>query len=283
MKVVLWGIRGSLASPGVETARYGGNTSCVEVRGDRDTVLVLDAGTGIRRCGAAMPPSVRRVNLLLTHLHMDHIQGLGFFDPLYDPDVDVHVWGPASPTMSLRARLMRYLSPPLFPVHLREMQRLTLHEVPRGVFQVEEFEVIAGLVCHPGATMAYRIASPAGTVAYFPDHEPALGHPTFPGPRDWTSGHALARDVDLLIHDAQYSPAEYPSHVGWGHSSTEHTLAFAQLAGVKHLVTFHHDPSHTDDDVDRLTAEAVAAAHPTFRVTAGAEGDVFELPPARAA
>ncbi len=278
MKVTLWGIRGSLASPGAETARYGGNTSCVEVRGDRGTVLVLDAGTGIRRLGAALPPSVRRVNLLLTHLHMDHIQGLGFFDPLYDPDVEVHVWGPASPTMSLRARLMRYLSPPLFPVHLREMQRVTLHEIPRGDFAVEEFQVTAALVCHPGATLAYRIASPTATLAYFPDHEPALGTTTFPLAPDWTSGHAVAHDADLLIHDAQYTPAEYPQHVGWGHSSTAHTLAFAALANAKHLVTFHHDPSHTDEDIDRLTAEAVAAARPAFRVTAGAEGATFALP-----
>jgi phosphoribosyl 1,2-cyclic phosphodiesterase len=277
MKVTLWGIRGSLASPGAETARYGGNTSCVEVQGERGTIVVLDAGTGIRRLGAALPRSVRRVNLLLTHLHMDHIQGLGFFDPLYDPDVDVHVWGPASPTMSLRARLMRYLSPPLFPLHLREMQRLTLHEVPRGEFDVEEFRVTAGLVCHPGPTIAYRLRDAGGTMAYFPDHEPALGHDGFPPAGDWTSGHAIARDVDLLIHDAQYTPAEYPEHVGWGHSSTAHTLAFAALARTRHLVTFHHDPSHTDDDIDRLTAEAIAAARPAFRVTAGAEGDVFEV------
>ena len=154
MRVTLWGIRGSLASPGAETARYGGNTSCVEIRGAGGAVLVLDAGTGIRRCGTALPPTVRRVNLLLTHLHMDHIQGLGFFQPLFDPDVEVHIWGPPSTTLSLRARLMRYLSPPLFPVHLREMQRLVLHEVPSGEFEVEEFHVTSQLVCHPGPTVA---------------------------------------------------------------------------------------------------------------------------------
>jgi phosphoribosyl 1,2-cyclic phosphodiesterase len=278
VRVTLWGIRGSLASPGADTARYGGNTSCAEIRGSHGSVLVLDAGTGIRRCGMALPPGVRRVNLLLTHLHMDHIQGLGFFGPLFDPDVEVHIWGPPSTTLSLRARLMRYLSPPLFPVHLREMQRLVLHEVPCGEFDVEEFHVATNLVCHPGPTVACRITTPEGTVAFFPDHEPALGVPRFPLRPEWTSGWEIARDADLLIHDAQYTLGEYPEHVGWGHSAIDHALAFATLAGVKHLVTFHHDPSHTDDDIDRITAAAVAAARPTCRVTAGAEGAVFELP-----
>jgi len=121
MQVTLWGTRGSLATPGPEMARYGGNTSCVGVVGREGTVLVLDAGTGIRRLAATIPESLRRVDILLTHLHMDHIQGLGFFAPLYRPDVEVHIWGPGSATLRLQARLMRYLSPPLFPVSLSEL------------------------------------------------------------------------------------------------------------------------------------------------------------------
>src|SRR4051812_17969573 len=121
MKVTLWGTRGSLPTPGMETSRYGGNTSCVEVRGSDGTVLVLDAGTGIRRLGGLLMNEVKRVDLLLTHLHMDHIQGLGFFAPLHNPDADVHIWGPASTTLSLGVRLARYLSPPLFPIRLNEL------------------------------------------------------------------------------------------------------------------------------------------------------------------
>src|SRR5882724_473073 len=136
MHVMLWGTRGSVAAPGPETARYGGNTSCVEVRGSDGTVLVLDAGTGIRRLGPSLV-SLKRLDLLLTHLHMDHIQGLGFFSPLYDSGVEVHIWGPASTTADLRTRLMRYLSPPLFPVHLRDLPcQLSLHEVPCGEVEV---------------------------------------------------------------------------------------------------------------------------------------------------
>jgi len=136
---------------------------------------------------------------------------------------------------------MRYLSPPLFPVHLREMQRLVLHECRRrvrrrGVPRGDQPRLSSG------PTVACRITTPDGTLAFFPDHEVALGVPRFPATPEWTSGWTIARGADLLIHDAQYTAAEYPEHVGWGHSAIDHTLAFATLAGVKHLVTFHHGP-----------------------------------------
>ena len=139
MRVTLFGTRGSLATPGVETSRYGGNTSAVEVRGNSGAVLVLDAGTGIRQLGAQLPSETSRIDILLTHLHMDHIQGLGFFGPLYNPQVDVHIWGPASSTLSLAGRLSRYLSPPLFPVHLRDLPRVTCHHVPCPAFEIGPF------------------------------------------------------------------------------------------------------------------------------------------------
>jgi phosphoribosyl 1,2-cyclic phosphodiesterase len=280
MQVTLWGTRGSLAAPGPETARYGGNTSCVGVRGREGTVLVLDAGTGIRRLGATLGASVRRVDVLLTHLHMDHIQGLGFFAPLYRPDVEISIWGPASSRLSLRERLMRYLSPPLFPVSLRELPcNITLHEVPCGDVDIGEFRVSSALVCHPGPTVGYRIADARGTVlTYLPDHEPALGASAFPSlPRAWTSGGSLAAESDLLIHDSQYDAHQYLRHVGWGHSSLRHMLDFGTLSEVKHLIPFHHDPGHTDDDLDRLMGEAIADAKPGYRVTPGQEGATFEL------
>ncbi len=280
MRITLWGTRGSLATPGPETARYGGNTSCVSVCGGAGTVLVLDAGTGIRRFGATIDTSVRRLDLLLTHLHMDHIQGLGFFAPLYRADVEVHIWGPASSGLSLRERLMRYLSPPLFPVSLRELPcGITLHEVPCGDVDIGEFRVSSALVCHPGPTVGYRIADAHGRVlTYLPDHEPALGALTFPSlPRAWTSGGGLAAESDLLIHDSQYGTREYLDHVGWGHSSLEQALDFATLAEVKHLVPFHHDPGRTDAELDRLMAEATAEAPRAYRITPAREGATFEI------
>jgi len=280
MVLTLWGTRGSLATPGPATARYGGNTSCVGVRGDDGTVLVLDAGTGIRGLGKTVDASVRRVNILLTHLHMDHIQGLGFFAPLFREDLEVRIFGPVSSHAGLRERLMRYLSPPLFPVSLRELPcTITLHEVPCGEFDIGEFRVTSALVCHPGPTVGYRIADGNGKVlTYLPDHEPALGASTFPSlPREWTSGGSLAAEADLLIHDSQYRADEYQRHVGWGHSSLTQALDFAALVDARHFVSFHHDPGHTDADIDRQMEEALAEAKPAFRVTAGLEGSSFAL------
>ena len=280
MDVKLWGTRGSLATPGPEMVRYGGNTSCVGITGRNGGVLVLDAGTGIRRLGASLASSVARVDILLTHLHMDHVQGLGFFAPLYRPGFEVHIWGPASATMSLKERLMRYLSPPLFPVHLSELPcRLTFHTVPCTDVDIGEFRVSAEMICHPGQTVGYRIQSALGAVlTYIPDHEPALGSISFPSlSREWTSGASLAVDADLLIHDSQYSSIEYPSHIGWGHSSLTQALNFGSLCAVKKFVSFHHDPNHTDIALDLLTSEAIAEARPSFEVIGGLEGSVFTL------
>ena len=277
MKVTLWGTRGSLASPGPDTARYGGNTSCVEVLGDDGTVLILDAGTGLRGLGLSLPRSLRRVNLLLTHLHMDHIQGLGFFGALRNPEMEVHIWGPASTTLDLRSRLTRYLSPPLFPVHLRDLASiLFFHEVPQDDFDIGEFHISTALVCHPDPTVGYRIESPHAILTYLPDHEPALGAKKFPLSAEWTSGYKLAAGSDILIHDAQFTEDEYETRVGWGHSSVPHAFEFAALAGVKSFIPFHHDPSHTDDVLDHIINNSIDLVKPGFAVMPGVEGAIFE-------
>lgn len=271
MKVRLWGTRGSLASPGPATVRYGGNTACVEVRSADGGLVVLDAGTGIRVLGESVEPDVRRLDLLLTHLHMDHIQGLGFFDPLHRPDLEVHIWGPPSTTLDLRTRLTRYLSPPLFPVRLRDMgAQIAFHDVPAAPFRIGPLEVRGALITHPGATVGYRITEDGSSLAYLPDHEPALGARVFPGDPDWTSGHDLAAGVDVLIHDSQYTADEYLEHVGWGHSSIPQTLAFARSAQVHRLVTFHHDPDRSDAELDRILAGA--GDEEPFELIGGAEG-----------
>ncbi len=278
MRVKLWGTRGSLASPGLATARYGGNTACVEVRGSGGSLLVLDAGTGIRGLGESIGGEMQRVDLLLTHLHMDHIQGLGFFGPLYTDGREVHIWGPASTTMHLRERLARYLSPPLFPVRLRDLPcALHLHDVPLHSFRIGEFRVRASPVCHPDPTVGYRISDNGATVTYLPDHEPALGARRWPDESHWISGFGLARRADLLIHDAQYTEDEYSTHVGWGHSSLAQVIGFAAAAAVKRLVTFHHDPSHDDAMLDGLVDELRASGETGFEVEGGMEGAVWEV------
>ena len=278
MRFKLWGTRGSLAAAGPDTVRYGGNTSCVEVRATDGSVLVLDAGTGIRRLGAALRGDARRVDVLLTHLHMDHIQGLGFFAPFFEQGREVHLWGPPSTTQALRERLTRYLSPPLFPVRLRELPcRLGLHDVPLEPFEIGAFRVSAALVCHPGPTVGYRVGADGVRLAYLPDHEPALGLGRVPTTPDWVSGFALAAEVDVLIHDAQYSASEYVDHVGWGHSALSDTLAFASATGVRRLVTFHHDPGHDDDTLGRLLDEARGTVEYPFAIVPGTEGLSLDL------
>ena len=276
MRVTLWGTRGSLATEGPDTVRYGGNTSCVEVRGADGTILVLDAGTGIRRLGSTLM-STARIDVLLTHLHMDHIQGLGFFSPLYVPGREVHIWGPPSTTLDLRARLTRYFSPPLFPVRIRDLPcHLTLHDVPSEPFEIGGFKILADLVCHPGPTVGYRITEDRASLAYLPDHEPALGVHRFPEQPDWTSGFALAVGVDLLIHDTQYTGAEYRDRIGWGHSAIPHALAFARVTRARRLITFHHDPAHDDATLDRIFERARRSDLP-FQLIPGLEEVAFEL------
>jgi phosphoribosyl 1,2-cyclic phosphodiesterase len=278
VKVAFWGTRGSLAAPGPDTVKYGGNTVCVEVRVANDHVLVLDAGSGIRRLGATLGPETRRVDLLLTHLHMDHIVGLGFFDALYVPGLEVHIWGPASTTQDLGARLTRYLSPPLFPVRVRDLDcRLTLHDVPLGSFRIEEFHIDSALVCHPGPTVGYRIGHDGQVLTYLTDHEPALATDPFPGASSWTSGFDLAHRADLLVHDAQFDDNQYVARRGWGHSSIGHALEFAAMTEARHLVAFHHDPTHDDAVLDGFYERARQAGFP-FEFTVAHEGLVLELP-----
>ena len=278
MKVNLWGTRGSLASPGPDTVRYGGNTSCVSIEGSDGSWLVLDAGTGIRKLGQSLPSDLKRVDILLTHLHMDHLQGLPFFAPIRNPNIETHIWGPASTMMSLKSRLQRYVSPPLFPVSVRDLSpTLHFHELSFDMFDVGEFCIISQLVIHPNPTVGYRIKFKDKTVTYLPDHEPMLGAPTFPRSPEWTSGFALAKGADLLIHDTQYTLHEYQTRIGFGHSNMVQAFEFATLADVKRFVPFHHDPAHSDDQLDQMIAEAVQEVSPGFEVTPGLEGAIINL------
>jgi ribonuclease BN (tRNA processing enzyme) len=277
VKVRFWGTRGSLPSPRPGTARYGGNTSCVEVRTVDGSVIVLDAGSGIHRL-SDFGGDVGRVDVLLSHLHMDHILGLGFFGALFQAEMEVHIWGPPSATLDLRARLSRYLSPPLFPVRLADLPcKLVLHDAPRGTFDLPGATVTADLVCHPGPTLGYRIAADGATLAYVPDHEPALGDSDFLAVVEWTSGFPLMAGVDVLIHDAQYTDEEYSAHVGWGHSTIRQALALAEAAGVGTLAAFHHDPGHNDSQLDRLYAAAAEERDWSFELAPAREGAALTL------
>ena len=220
---------------------------------------------------------IRRIDLLLTHLHLDHIQGLGFFSALFDPSCDIHIWGPASETISLRSRLSRYLSPPLFPVLIRDLPcKLTLHEIENSSFEIGPFNIESRFVIHPSPTVGYRITGERSVFTYIPDHEPALGTLEIRA-KKWISGIDLALNADLLLHDAQYSAQEYKKKIGWGHSSMDDAVKFASLAEVKRLLLAHHDPSHTDKQLNEIFADLKSRCNYLFDYELAAEGMKIEL------
>jgi phosphoribosyl 1,2-cyclic phosphodiesterase len=281
MRVRLWGVRGSIPVPGSQSAGFGGNTSCVQVTGGDGTELILDAGTGIRELGAAMAGSDGRLHVLLTHLHLDHIQGLMFFAPLFDREVEATVWGPPGAGRTLRERLARYISNPLSPIEIRELPaRVTFEDAPSSSWRIGDIELRASLVSHRGPTLGYRLTEAGTSVCYLPDHEPGLGQDIATDKATWISGYGLARDTSLLIHDCQYSETEYQAHRGWGHSSLPDALTFARRCRSRHLLLFHHDPWHDDARLEALGADAVdrwARLGGEGRVEMAREGRVIEL------
>ena len=259
LRLKIWGCRGSIATPGSQTTKYGGNTSCVEVVLQGDTALVLDAGTGIRPLGLELARrGTQHVHLFLTHLHVDHLEGLRFFAPLWNPQVTVEIWGPRSPVLSLRDRILRSFSPPLFPIDFRDIPaRLSFHDLPAEPCEVAGVTVASDLVLHPGPTLGFRLERAGSTAAYLPDHEPVLAG--IDGvPLDWLSAGALARNADVLLHDAQYDEDEYSARIGWGHSSVADAVSYCDAVGADRLVLFHHEPEHSDNALEQLEQQARA-------------------------
>ena len=259
MRLKVWGARGSVPAPGPETMRYGGNTSCVQVTLSDGTLVVLDAGTGIRPLGVGLPHTDQPMHILLTHLHLDHIQGLMFFAPAFRPESEIVIWGPAAAEAPLRDRIARYISAPLTPVEVRELPcHVSFREADPSEWRIGPATIRAESVSHRGPTLGYRIEEDGASVCYVPDHEPALGAPLDTLEDEWVSGLELARGVDVLLHDAQYTDAEYPEHLGWGHSSVSDALTFGRRADAGKLLLFHHDPLHTDDFLDSVAGDACA-------------------------
>jgi phosphoribosyl 1,2-cyclic phosphodiesterase len=264
--VTFWGTRGSIPTPGPHTARYGGNTPCVAVEGSRGQLVILDAGTGIRGLGVelvAKQNGAVRVEILLSHAHWDHIQGLPHFKPFFAPGNRVRIWGTRQGTASLEAILRQQMDPAVFPVPLDALSaELTVQQVEAGDFALGEFRVQAMKLRHPGTTLAFRLTPSQGgaSLAYVTDNELGPGG-HYDVPTSWRRDFVTFLDgVDLLIHDAMYTPAELEEHRGWGHSTYEEAVTLAQDAAAKRLVLFHHEPEHGDEAMDGLLKAARAYA-----------------------
>jgi diguanylate cyclase (GGDEF)-like protein len=278
--VRFWGTRGSIASPGEHTTRYGGNTSCVEVRAPDGTVIVLDCGTGARELGLHLVrtlPSPMRLHLFIGHTHWDHIQGFPFFVPAFLPGCELNVYAPLGFQQSLEEAMAGQMEYSYFPVKLRDLRsRIHFTELEEGFFRVGDVLVETQYLNHTAPTIAYRMSSAGATVAYVTDHEPfwksddgILHHPG-------DQRHiAFMRGADLVIHDAQYTHEEYANRLGWGHSTVEYATDVALAAGVKRLALFHHDPGHDDVAMERLETDArtrVKACGGVLDVFAAREG-----------
>ena len=283
MQIRFWGTRGSIPSPGSATVRYGGNTPCVELRTASDWLVILDAGTGMRELGRSLLQRANgagiRGDIFLTHAHWDHIQGIPFFAPIFQPGNHFTIWGSKTLETSIDRVVRDQMSPVVFPVTFEELAAtIDFCEIADERRKGNGFEVAAFPVRHPGGALAYRFQEGNGgtrALVYVSDNE--LGDGARQEPRsEWRDELVdFVRGAHLLVHDATYTPEEYAQHRGWGHSSYEDTLELALDAGVERLVLFHHKPERSDADVDRWVAVCQDSAKrrgSSLTVMAAAEG-----------
>ncbi len=276
VRVLFCGVRGSTPAPGPEFVRYGGHTSCLALaHDDEEPKLVLDAGTGLQRLTRHLDGRAFRGTIMVGHLHWDHTHGIPFFRAGELPNSRVSMLIPAQG--DAEAVLERAMSPPHFPIRPSElMGHWSFAGIEEGERTVEGFSVTAREIPHGGGrTFGYRVSDGTSTIAYLSDHAPAnLG----PGPEGFGGYHAaaleLARDVDVLIHDAQYTAAEFEARAGWGHSAIDYAVGLAKAAGARWLMLFHHDPSRTDEQIDEIVQSLADSPVP---ITAASEGMTLSL------
>ena len=285
MRVRFFGTRGSIATPGPHTLRYGGNTSCIEVQSSAGTLVILDMGTGAAVLGRELmargEPS--RGHILISHTHWDHIQGIPFFAPLFVPGFEWDIYGPRGVHQGLRQTLAGQMQSAYFPVTLEQLgAAIRYRELVEGRLRIGDIEVTCRYLNHPALTLGYRLEADGAALVYACDHEPhshalATGVGDFLG-EDRRHAEFLA-GADLVVHDAQYRASEYPQKIGWGHSTIEYACAVARLAKVGQLALTHHDPMRDDAAIDALVdslrAEGFRLAGP--HIVAAAEGHEVEL------
>jgi phosphoribosyl 1,2-cyclic phosphodiesterase len=272
MRVRFWGVRGSIACPGSSTIRYGGNTPCIEVRCG-EHVLIFDAGTGLRPLGLDLlkDKKLRNIDIFITHCHLDHVVGLPFFAPLFHENYRVRVWaGNLKPSNSIERVMRMLMSSPLFPVQIEIFKAaIEFHDFSSGDVLRPHSDVTlrTGPLDHPDGANGYRLEHGGRTFALVSDTE------GFPGKCDGELT-TLARRADLMVYDATFTEDEIESRIGWGHSTWSRGIRLADEAEVKHLCLFHHDPSHDDDFMDALAADANDARPGTITAR---EGQIIDL------
>jgi CheY-like chemotaxis protein len=288
MRVRFWGTRGSIPKPGPATVRYGGNTSCVEVRSD-ETLIVLDVGTGAHELGQqiiATAPGPVRGHLLITHTHWDHIQGFPFFAPLFVPGSEWDIYAPRQMGHTLEDILGGQMRRTYFPVPLGDLAAtIRYHELTEGVFDLDAVRVTTRYLNHPAPALGYRLEANGVSVVYATDHEPhSRHHPDGSGQaarvhREDERHIEFISGADLLIHDATYTLDEYPAKMSWGHTPAEWAVDFAVAARARRLALFHHDPSRSDRAVDALVARCRQRllAGDALEVFAAAEGQYLTV------
>ena len=277
-----WGVRGSIPTPGPTTVQYGGNTSCVEVRADGQ-IIILDAGTGLRLLGLELVAEFDNqpldLTLLLTHTHWDHIQGLPFFMPVYQPQNHLRILGYEGARHGLEVVLAGQMESPLFPIGLREVPaNLLIEELKEMSFNVGPVRVQACFASHPGKCVGYRLFTSDGSIAFFPDNE--VHHQNASENREMID---FLRGTDVVIMDTQFDNEEYQQHTGWGHGCLDDVVVLTLQAEVKKLFLFHHDPNHDDARISQMVAHArqlVADRGGKLQVEAAREGTTVELPAA---
>jgi phosphoribosyl 1,2-cyclic phosphodiesterase len=284
--LTFWGTRGSIPTPGPDTARYGGNTACIGIDGPRDRLVILDAGSGLRPLGHELMKqgnSSLTADILLTHTHWDHIQGLPFFKPLSSRGTSVCIYGAAQEGVPLKEILGRQMDPMVFPVPLNALAAaLTVVEISEGELEIDDFKICAFRLRHPGTTLGYRLVPTAGgrQVAYVTDNELGSGG-SYEVPPDWRERMVeFVGGADTLIHDAMYPDQIIQARAGWGHSTPRQAVDLAHEARCRRLILFHHEPEHSDDALDNLLADTrnyAAGVAPRLKVEAAAEGMKFPL------
>jgi len=274
LRARFWGVRGSIASPGPDTVRTGGNTACLEVRCG-DALLVFDAGTGLRGLGESLRGrGPMDLNLFLTHSHLDHICGLPFFAPAFDPESRLCVWaGHLEPGQSMRDVVQAMMRPPLYPIPIETFRAdLSFRAFACGAVlePAPGVRVRTGPLNHPNGAVGYRVECGGRSLCFVTDTEHTPGRPD-------AAVLELVRGADVMIYDSTYTDAEFPGRVGWGHSTWEECLRIADAAGVGQAVIYHHDPARSDDELDAIEAAAARLRPGTLVAREGLE---LALPPA---